>query len=368
MKQLENHISESHRNGATGHRPRAQSSMALGPCPGGGRYPVLAAIDLGTSNCRLLVASLSPHIKQIKWQYNEKLRVIDAFSRPVHLGEKVNQTGVLSAPAMQRTLASLHAMARKLKYHRVTHVRAVATQACRQASNGNAFIQRIKQETGIDIDVINTREEAHLAVNGLSGLYCPHKSHAIVFDIGGGSTQIMWTKLSNGIPKIIDSISIPLGVVSLADTVGKRNLTDNEFHISVNFLRQQFKDFHHRNTIGDALQRNAIQVIGTSGTITTICAIYKNLQRYNRSLVDGEILPISDVLVICNTLRKMDLQERINHPCLGIERGPLMVAGCIILSAICQQWQAETIRIADRSVREGILYDLYNKSHSHESL
>ena len=327
------------------------------------QYPILAAIDLGTNSCRLLVASPCPHLKRFKWQYNEHLRVIDAFSRPVQLGENVNQTGVLSEKAMNRTLKSLHAIANKLLYHRVTHIRAVATQACRQASNSDVFITKIKEDTGITVDVIDSQEEARLAVNGLSGLYSLQKKYALVFDIGGGSIQIMWAKLNHGIPTIMDSISVPLGVVSLTDIIGTGKLTDNEFQISVNFLRKQFSDFHHRNLIDTEIQNNTVQVLGTSGTITTICAIYKNLYRYNRSLIDGEILHVDDVLKICNTLRQMSLQERINHPCLGAERAPLMVAGCIILSAICQQWNADRVHIADRSVREGILYDLYQKTH-----
>lgn len=339
-----------------------QGFKPISSSPSANTYPTLAAIDLGTNSCRLLVASLSPHTTQYKWAYNDHIRVIDAFSRPVQLGEQVNQTGILCDRAMERTLTSLHAIARKIKQHRVTHIRAVATQACRQASNARTFIDRIKAETNIDIDIIDTSEEARLAVSGLSGLYYADKSHALIFDIGGGSTQIIWAKLTDGVPEILDNISIPLGVVSLTDSIGTGRLTDNEYRISVNFMQQQFADFHHRNTIADYIANDSVQVIGTSGTITTICAIHKNLHRYNRTLVDGEVLPVDDMLKICDNLRHMDLRERIAHPCLGPEWAPLMLSGCIILSAICQQWHTGTVRIADRSVREGILYDLYRES------
>ena len=323
---------------------------------------VVAAIDLGTNSCRLLVANTSGNARHVKWSYHDNLQVIDAFSRSVKLGENVAQTNRLSEDAMHRTLLSLKAMSRKLKQHQVSRMRAIATQACRMAENSDTFLHRVQQETNIQFEIINTAEEARLAVQGLTGLYDTDKDYALVFDIGGGSTQIMWVDIRHRKPKIIDTISMPLGVVSLTDTVGLENLQDKEFRISVNFIKQQFIDFEKRNAIADTITGGRVQTLGTSGTITTICAIHKDLYRYNRMLVDGERLHMDDTLHICDSLRQLDLQARIKHPCLGQERAPLMVAGCIILTAICEQWPTGEIRIADRSLREGILYDLLDES------
>ena len=182
-----------------------------------------------------------------------------------------------------------------------------------------------------------------------------------MFDIGGGSTQIMWVDIRGDSVSIIDTISMPLGVVSLTDTVGLENLSDKEFQISVNFIKQQFSDFETRNGINDMIAGGNVQTLGTSGTITTICAINKDLHRYNRSLVDGECLDMDTILKICDSMRKLNLVQRTQHPCLGEERAPLMVAGCVILTAICQQWNTGSVRIADRSLREGVLYDLFNE-------
>ena len=323
---------------------------------------VIAAIDLGTNSCRLLVANTSGDARHVKWAYNDKLQVIDVFSRSVKLGENVAQTSLLSEGAMRRTLSSLKSMARKLKQHQVSNMRAIATQACRMADNSEEFLHRVKQETNIDFEIITTTEEARLAVQGLTGLYDSNKDYALVFDIGGGSTQIMWVDIRRAKPKIIDTVSMPLGVVSLTDTVGLENLQDKEFRISVNFIKQQFLSFEQRNDIASVIAQGRVQTLGTSGTITTICAIHKNLHRYNRMLVDGECLTMDDIVHICDNMRKLDLGERIKHPCLGQERAPLMVAGCIILTAICEQWPTGDVRIADRSLREGILYDLLNES------
>lgn len=313
-----------------------------------------AALDLGTNNCRLLIARPS----------GRDFTVIDAFSRVVKLGEGLATSGRLSEAAMDRTLAALTICAEKLQRRNVRLARSVATEACRRASNGPAFIERVRRETGIALDIISAEEEARLAVLGCHILLESGEGPAVIFDIGGGSTELVLVEAgADGaarVPRILDWQSVPWGVVSLTDTVGRGE--DSETARIARFARmremvaESFAPFAGR-VAGAALHPD-IRLLGTSGTVTTLASLYLELPSYDRKAVDGLIVPAPAMREISARLTVMTPFERATLPCIGPDRADLVVAGCAILEAILDLWPARRLGVADRGIREGILRSL----------
>jgi len=309
-----------------------------------------AALDLGTNNCRLLIARPS----------GRDFTVIDAFSRVVKLGENLAQTGRLSDAAMDRALAALSVCADKLRRRNVRLARSVATEACRRAENGEEFIERVRQETGIALDIISAEEEARLAVLGCHILLEQGEGPAMIFDIGGGSTELVLLEPDEKIPRILDWQSVPWGVVSLTDTVGHFDDSAEERARRYAKMRQlvsdSFAPFAER--IALASQHPDIRLLGTSGTVTTLASLHLELPHYDRKAVDGLIVPSLAMRDISERLSKMSLTERSELPCIGQDRSELVVAGCAILDSILDIWPAERLGVADRGIREGILRSL----------
>ena len=322
-----------------------------GPTPHGEAY---AALDLGTNNCRLLIARPS----------GRDFTVIDAFSRVVKLGEGLATSGRLSDAAMDRTLSALNICADKLQRRNVRLARSVATEACRRAENGPAFIERVRRETGIALDIISAEEEARLAVLGCHILLEAGDGPAVIFDIGGGSTELVLVDAGqtggSRVPRILDWQSVPWGVVSLTDTVGRAE--DSEEARIVRFARMKamvadsFAPFAAR--VADAAQHSDIRLLGTSGTVTTLASLYLELPSYDRKAVDGLIVPAPAMRTISARLSLMTPFERATLPCIGPDRAELVVAGCAILEAILDLWPARRLGVADRGIREGILRSL----------
>ena len=310
-----------------------------------------AAIDLGTNNCRLLIARPT----------GENFVVIDAFSRVVRLGEGVAQTGRLSDAAMDRAVGALKICADKLKRRNVHLARSVATEACRRAKNGDDFIERVKRETGIMLDVISAQEEARLAVLGCHILLEDGVGPAVIFDIGGGSTELVLIEPGGPVPRIVDWQSVPWGVVSLTETIGHETddtsaETRAERYAEMRrIVSDSFAEFAERI----APQRSPdLRLLGTSGTVTTLASVHLGLPQYDRSAVDGLIVPSGSMREICSDLAQMPPPERRKLPCIGQERADLVVAGCAILEAILDIWPAPRLGVADRGIREGILRSL----------
>jgi exopolyphosphatase/guanosine-5'-triphosphate,3'-diphosphate pyrophosphatase len=324
--------------------------MAAGVRPASYMRPVFAALDLGTNNCRLLVA---------RPQMGGGFRVIDAFSRIVRLGEGVSRSRRLSDAAMERSVAALRICAAKLERRGVTAVRAVATEACRRAENCDEFIDLVERETGIALDIISTHEEARLALAGCAPLLDPAVRGALVFDIGGGSTELMWLELgAGGRTRMIDQISVPQGVVGLTESYGGDRVSAATYVRMVDEISAALAAFEERNGIRRAVERGEVQMLGTSGTVTTLAGIHLGLQRYERSVVDGSYLQIDHARAVSRRLLELDFAGRAAYPCIGRERADLVVAGCAVLEAICDTWPVTRLRIADRGLREGILVDL----------
>ncbi|MBS0482076.1 MAG: Ppx/GppA family phosphatase [Proteobacteria bacterium] len=312
-----------------------------------------AAIDLGTNNCRLLIAR----------PQGDNFVVIDAFSRVVRLGEGLAQSGRLSDEAMDRALGALTICAGKLRRRNVHLARSVATEACRRASNGGEFIERVRRETGIALDIISAKEEARLAVLGCHLLLEQGDGPAMIFDIGGGSTEMVLVESVRGeIPRIRDWQSVPWGVVSLTETCGTEPDGDAGRVARYARMRELVRDslapFTMRiwDRLEDERARNMpLRLLGTSGTVTTLASVHLNLPQYDRRAVDGLIMPAQAMRGIAARLAGMDPAQRRGLACIGTERSDLVVAGCAILETILDIWPADRLGVADRGIREGIL-------------
>ena len=327
------------------HAPRPRRSRD-GQRHSGRSY---AAIDLGTNNCRLLIAKPAA----------DGFVVIDAFSRVVRLGEGLSHSGRLSDEAMDRAVAALAICADRLRRRRVYLARSVATEACRRASNGAAFIERVQRETGILLDIITAEEEARLAVMGCHILLEPGDGPALIFDIGGGSTELVLVDNRNGTPQILDWVSVPWGVVSLTESeTFDTNCAQARALAYTNMrerVRSSFGKFAER--LPDATQQ-AKRLLGTSGTVTTLASVHLDLPCYDRDAIDGLIVPSESMRQISRDLSLRSPDERRALPCIGRERADLVVAGCAILESILDIWPAERLGVADRGIREGILRSL----------
>ena len=310
--------------------------------------PVYAALDLGTNNCRLLVAEPRPG----------GFEVIDAFSRIVRLGEGVAATGLLSQAAMGRTLATLRVCAAKMRRRGVTRSRAVATEACRRARNCEAFFGRVRRETGIALETISTREEARLGLDSCLPLLAEGRPYALVFDIGGGSTEVSWIELAGDRPRVRDCQSVRLGVVGLAERYGGREVSSDSYAAMVAEVGRALSPFEAQHGLADLIDSGQLQMLGTSGTVTTLTGVHKGLARYDRRQVDGAHLGFETVAAVSRDITAMSYGQRVAHPCIGRQRADLVVAGCAILEAICALWPVGRLRVADRGLREGILMSL----------
>ncbi len=318
--------------------------------PAGRRGPrhTYGAIDLGTNNCRLLVARPA----------DEGFTVVDAFSRVVRLGEGLGTTGRISQDAMDRAVAALGVCSEKLRRRRVSLARSVATEACRRAANGRQFVERVKNETGICLEIISPEEEARLAMLGCHRLLEPGDGPALIFDIGGGSTELVLIDTDDDTPRIRCWWSAPWGVVSLTESEGTMAKDRDERLAAYGRMRERVRHAFSRFQALLPKNRTDIRLMGTSGTVTTLASVYLALPAYDRKAVDGLMVPAHAMREIGSMLSAASHEERAQFPCIGDDRANLVVAGCAILEAIMDIWPAETLGIADRGIREGILRSL----------
>jgi exopolyphosphatase/guanosine-5'-triphosphate,3'-diphosphate pyrophosphatase len=312
-----------------------------------GRGPMLAVLDLGTNNCRLLIAA---PVGQAGF------RIVDSFSRIVRLGEGVNLTGLLAETAIDRTIAALKICADRIAKHQVKHVRAIATQAARLARNTDELIRRVRQETGLELEVISAEEEADLAADGCAPLIGRKYRGALVFDIGGGSTEIIWLEKTREGPRKKLAASVPVGVVSLAESYGAASTSHEGFERMRGELTARFEPLARGMEGGFDGRR--YHLLGTSGTVTTLAAIALKLPRYNRAKVDGSWHETAHMLRVVERLLGQDTQALCQIGPIGPERADLMLPGCAIFSAICSLWPSPVLRVADRGLREGMLRQL----------
>ena len=324
---------------------RAHSIAATSESAGPGRAdgPLLAVLDLGTNNCRLLIARPTPQ---------DGFRVVDSFSRIVRLGEGVGETGHLSEAAIERTIAALKICAQRIAHHRVAHVRAIATQAARQAANTEILIARARDEAGIILDVISSEQEADLASLGCAPLIGRKYRGALIFDIGGGSTEIVWQHKSEGGLQKRFSASLPVGVVNLAEAHEAASRHRAGFENMRASMRARFAPFVEQTQGFDPAREH---LLGTSGTVTTLAAIALKLPRYSRAKVDASWHETSRLLSVVDRVSRLDVPALAAIGAIGPERADLMLAGSAIFAAICSLWPSPMLRVADRGLREGML-------------
>lgn len=317
---------------------------------GGREAPCFAALDLGTNNCRLLIASPA----------REGFRVVEAFSRIVRLGDGLSRTGRLDEAAMDRAVSALTICAEKIRRRRPMKVRAVATQACRIAENGPEFVARVSEATGIRLSVISPREEAKLSVAGCRNLLDHSMDAALVVDVGGGSTELSWVTLKrNGGIDLGAWLSVPVGVVTLAERFPEGDApAEAWFGAMVGHVRDQIEAFPDAEPFRALFEQDRAHLIGTSGAITSLAGLHLGLPRYERSRVDG--LWLTDVDCDAAALRLIGLgpEGRAAEPCIGPDRADLVLAGAAILRAVQDVWPCKRVRVADRGLREGILLSM----------
>lgn len=323
---------------------------------------VYGAIDLGTNNCRMLLARRS----------GGNFQVVDAFSRVVRLGEGLTASGQLSEAAMTRAVDALKVCAEKLARQNVAKHRAIATQACRLADNGEAFLERVRLETGLNFDLISPEEEARLAVHGCVDLMDVERDAALVIDIGGGSTELSWVDLaewrrrggpeSGGRPPMKSWSSAPIGVVTLSERFPERHDDRLAWYEEMKaFARQQLKTPRGARSMRAVFAEGRGHLVGTSGTVTSMAGVHLRLQRYDRSRVDGLWMTGEEALAACTRLRDLDIKGRGQEPTIGADRAELVLAGCAIYEAVAEKWPADKLRVGDRGLREGMLLNLMRR-------
>jgi exopolyphosphatase/guanosine-5'-triphosphate,3'-diphosphate pyrophosphatase len=312
--------------------------------------PTYAALDLGTNNCRLLVARAT----------RDGFRVIDAFSRIIRLGEGITASGRLSDAAIGRAVEALRICRAKMKNRGVTRHRLIATEACRLAENGNEFLGRVHEQVGIELEIVDRETEARLAATGCTPLIDPQADGVILFDIGGGSSELVRlgrsvrTHMGPPEPEIRAWVSLPVGVVTLAERYGGFAVNRELFEAMIAEVAAFVEKFAAQ--YGGSI--DGLHLLGTSGTVTTIAGVHLALPRYERRYVDGCWLSDVQVSGVVERLLAMSYDERVANPCIGSERADLVLAGCAILEAIRRSFPCERLRVADRGLREGMLVQM----------
>lgn len=321
------------------------------------------AIDLGTNNCRLLIAR----------SLEDGFKVVDSYSSVVRLGAGLAGTGRLAEANMDAAIEAIDICAKKMKAKNVKRWRCIATQACREAENGEAFLARVKAETGLRFETISPRVEARLSVMGCLNIIDRNKHVALVIDIGGGSTELSWVDIRRlneansrhkiHRPPISAWVSLPIGVVNLSEMY-RENPDDLSawYERMKDHVREEIAKQNCQTRFGKVFKAGRGHLIGTSGTITSLASVHLKLPYYQRDKIDGIWVNQADILKTAQDLSRKTAKERAQEPCIGEDRATMIIAGCAITEVICEYWPAQRIRVADRGLREGMLMGLMNKT------
>ncbi|OHC54665.1 MAG: exopolyphosphatase [Rhodobacterales bacterium RIFCSPHIGHO2_02_FULL_62_130] len=338
-------------------------SPSVPPATGSGQ--LYAAVDLGTNSCRMLIAQ--PRGSQFS--------VVDSFSKTVQLGVGLEASGRLSRASMGRTMQALRICQKKIEQHGVKRMRLVATEACRRAKNSREFMKQVRRETGLQVEIIAAEEEARLAVISCAPLVSAKTEQLLVVDIGGGSTELVWVDLSGVAPddrarsimrlhrgfsgqpeggaRVVDWISVPLGVATLKDQFQDVEDDGARFALMSWFFEENLSSFSPYNS---AQAREGFQIIGTSGTVTTVAASYLGLRRYDRTKVDGLQMTSDQIDLVIRDYLSLGPEGRRTDPRIGRDRHTLIMSGAAILQALMRIWPTDRLSVADRGLREGLLY------------
>ena len=329
---------------------------------------VYGALDLGTNNCRLLLAKkvTTPGSTLIS-----SFEVVDVFSRLVMLGAGLDRANMLNRDSIVRCINALKICAGKIALHRPVAMRFVATEACRQARNINSFMDQVWRETGLELEVISAEEEARLVFEACIHLADPSLPYALIFDIGGGSTEILWIEVNQKFnSRLVASISLPTGILYrnlVAQKQGFKALDQEEFVLLRDQLLQALADFDQCHQIQEKIAAGMVQMLGSSGTVTTLSAINLGLKRYDRSMVDNTRISLQEIQAIIAEIICMTEAELIRHLIIGVGRSEFIVAGCAIVEALVTTWPVKEVIVADRGVRDGVILKLMNQPFLAES-
>ncbi|MDO5614223.1 MAG: Ppx/GppA phosphatase family protein [Paracoccus sp. (in: a-proteobacteria)] len=337
--------------------------------PSGTRNPedgqLYAALDLGTNSCRMLIAR----------PRGNQFQVVDSFSKPVQLGHGLEASGRLSRSSMARTVHALQVCRRKLETHGVARMRLVATEACRRARNSRDFLRMIRRETGLPVEIIEAEEEARLAVISCAPLVSRQTEQLLVVDIGGGSTELVWIDLEDVEPakrsrailaladgfgnpqpggaRVVDWISVPLGVATLRDQFADVEDDQGRFALMSWYFEEMLSGFA---PYAYDTPSPSFQIIGTSGTVTTVAASHLGLRRYDRNKVDGLSMTTDQIDKVIRSYLALGPEGRRTDPRIGRERHALIMSGAAILQTLMRIWPTTRLSVADRGLREGLLY------------
>ncbi len=340
------------------HKPKRQHRRSRSRKP---RY--FGAIDLGTNNCRLLIARA----------HHNGFQVVDSYSNVVRLGKGLASTGRLSDESMDAAVAAIGVCAAKMKAKSVKRWRAIATQACREAENGAEFLARVKSETGLTFETISPRVEARLSVMGCINIIDRDMDVALVVDIGGGSTELSWVdvrrlnaegdKARLHRPPISAWASLPIGVVNLSEMFPEDHDDNAGWYQSMkDHVMEKLVEQKCEKRFVNVFQEGRGHLVGTSGTITSLASVHLKLPYYQRNKIDGIWVDSKDIYATAQRLAALPLAERQKEPCIGEDRAAMLTAGCAIVEVLCELWPSERIRVADRGLREGMLMGLMNKT------
>ena len=339
--------------------PSSPRSAPAGP-------QLYAALDLGTNSCRMLIAQPK----------GSQFQVVDSFSKTVQLGVGLEASGRLSRASMGRTIQALRICQKKIEKHGVSRMRLVATEACRRARNSRDFMRQIRRETGLTLEIIAPEEEARLAVISCAPLVSRRTEQLLVVDIGGGSTELVWIDLSGVAPeersraimrmhagfmpqdgkpaaRVVDWISVPLGVATLKDQFADVDDDAARFALMSWFFEENLASFSPYNAENP---RAGFQIIGTSGTVTTVAASFLGLRRYDRTKVDGLSMTSDQIDTVIRDYLSLGPEGRRTDPRIGRDRHSLIMSGAAILQALMRIWPTDRLSVADRGLREGLLY------------
>ena len=314
-----------------------------------------AAIDLGTNSCRMIVAQATP-------QHAEPFKTLDAASVPVYLGEKLATSGKLSEESMQRSFNALEAFTKRFDKWKPQKITAVATESFRRAENSAEFVHSIKKKLNIDLRIIKPEEEMQYALLSCRELFDNEKPYGLLFDIGGGSLQIAWLSLDNPKkPQSINILSLPTGLAILKEQYGTKAIDDQTQEDINDSILEHIQKFDLENNISKNIQEEKVSSVGASGVLTSLTCLQYGYERYNRKQIDGEHLNIESALHVAERLRKLEREQRAAYGCVGQERADMLAVGCAIVLCIFRQIAPQTVAIADRGLREGIVIDMIDQ-------
>ena len=296
---------------------------------------ITAAIVIGSYNCRIIIVNNSPNIKILK-----------TISVATNLIKNLSYSNEFTHKNIKKTVRCLTMFSRKMLEYNVTKYRCVATEACRQVINSDFFIGEVKKKTGLSVEIISVNEEAQLCFQSCKKYIERMNNEGILFDIGGGSTEISFFDVKN---EKFETSSIPLGVINLSEKINLHGKNKITFQMKRYF--QSLKS-NLSNQIDPGFS------IGSCSTVSTLSAIHLNLTTFDRKKIEGLLLDVDEIMKIINNLRNLKVNEMLKHPCIR-KKYPLLLNGMEILEKILENFPIKQILVSQSGLTGGMIENLY---------